>query len=57
MKLTIKKTANIVSLIEKGNASHIIKTWYAEEFTDRKLKNIISKLQKSAPQGTAIIFE
>ena len=38
MTVTIKKVENIVSLVEKGNESHIIKTWYADDFTTRKRK-------------------
>lgn len=54
MNVTVCKTANIVSLVEKGNESHIIKTWYDKNFTKRKLNNKIKELAKNAPTGTYI---
>ena len=56
MTVTVKKVANIISLVEKGNESNIIKTWYSDEFTDRKLNNTIKKLVKDAPSGTCIVL-
>lgn len=56
MTVTVKKVANIISLVEKGNESNIIKTWYNDEFTDRKLNNAIKKLVKDAPAGTWIVL-
>ena len=56
MTVTVKKVANIISLVEKGNESNIIKTWYSDEFTDRKLNNTIKKLVKDAPAGTWIVL-
>lgn len=56
MTVTVKKVANIISLVEKGNESNIIKTWYSDEFTDRKLNNTIKKLVKDAPDGTWIVL-
>ena len=56
MTVTVKKVANIISLVEKGNESNIIKTWYSDEFTDRKLNNTIKKLVKDAPAGTCIVL-
>ncbi len=56
MTVTVKKVANIISLVEKGNESNIIKTWYNDEFTDRKLNNAINKLVKDAPAGTWIVL-
>jgi|GEM_PF-1832072 hypothetical protein len=57
MKVTLKRVANIVSLVEKGNESNIIKTWYDDDFTSRKLNNTIQKLVKNAPAGEWIVLE
>ena len=57
MKVTLKRVANIVSLAEKGNESNIIKTWYDDDFTSRKLNNTIQKLVKNAPAGEWIVLE
>lgn len=56
MTVTVKKVANIISLVEKVNESNIIKTWYIDEFTDRKLNNTIKKLVKDDPAGTWIVL-
>lgn len=46
MTVTLKQVANIISLVEKNDESHIIKTWYECDFTERKLKNAINKMAK-----------
>ena len=56
MTVTIKKVANIVSLVEKDNESHIIKTWYAKDFTTRKLNNAIKKLAKDNPTKKFVVL-
>ena len=56
MTVTIKKVANIVYLVEKGNESHIIKTWYADDFTTRKLNNTIKKLVKDNPTKKFVVL-
>ena len=56
MTVTIKKAANIVSLVEKDNESHIIKTWYADDFTTRKLNNAIKKLVKDNPTKKFVVL-
>ena len=56
MTVTIKKVANIVSLVEKGNESHIVKTWYADDFTTRKLNNAIKKLVKDNPTKKFVVL-
>ena len=56
MTVTIKKVANIVSLVEKGNESHIIKTWHAKDFTTRKLNNAIKKLAKDNPTKKFVVI-
>lgn len=56
MTVTIKKVANIVSLVEKDNESHIIKTWYADDFTTRKLNNAIKKLAKDNPTKKFVVL-
>lgn len=43
MVVTVKKVANIVSLVEKDDNSNIIKTWYVDDFTERKLNNTLKK--------------
>lgn len=56
MTVTIKKVANIVSLVEKDNESHIIKTWHADDFTTRKLDNAIKKLVKDNPTKKFVVL-
>ena len=56
MTVTIKKEANIVSLVEKGNESQIIKTLYADDFTTRKLNNAIKKLVKDNPTKKFVVL-
>ena len=56
MTVTIKKVANIVSLVEKGNESHIIKTLYADDFTTRNMNNAIKKLVKDNPTKKFVVL-
>lgn len=48
MTYTVKKTANIISIIMEEDI--IVKTWYVCDFTERKLKNAMKKLQKESNQ-------
>lgn len=44
MKFTVKKTANIISVINEDGV--IFKTWFTDDFTERKLNNTIKKITK-----------
>lgn len=45
MKITIKRTANIISVVEviNGEVVNVFKTWHEADFTERKLKNYLKK--------------
>ena len=44
MTFIIKKTANIISII--SDEGIVFKTWFADDFTERKLNNTIRKIAK-----------
>lgn len=44
MTLYIKKAANIISVI--SDEGIVFKTWFADDFTERKLNNTIKKITK-----------
>lgn len=44
MTLYIKKTANIISVI--SDEGIVFKTWFADDFTERKLSNTVKKISK-----------
>lgn len=45
MKITIKRTANIISICEVigGEVVNVFKTWHEADFTERKLNNYLKK--------------
>jgi hypothetical protein len=45
MKVEIRKRANIISICEVINNEvvHVFKTWYTEDFTEKKLNNYLKK--------------
>lgn len=45
MKITIKRTANIISVVEviNGEVVNVFKTWYEADFTERKLNSYLKK--------------
>ncbi len=47
MKFEIKQVANMVFIVAEGDI--IFKAWDACEFTERKLKNAIAKIEKCYP--------
>lgn len=54
-KYTIQKVANIISILRED---YPVKTWFVSDFTERKLKNAISKLEKEALEhGMVATFE
>ena len=44
MTFEIRKTANTISIV--ADCGTIFKTWYADEFTERKLANAMKKIAK-----------
>ena len=44
MTLYIKKAANIISVISEDGI--IFKTWFTDDFTERKLSNTVKKISK-----------
>lgn len=52
MKFTIEKKANLVFIV--SDCGTIFKTWHEADFTERKLKNAINKIQKE--RCTTAIF-
>lgn len=54
-KYNIQKTANVISILFED---YPVKTWYVNDFTERKLNNAIRKLEKQALEHGAIaVFE
>jgi hypothetical protein len=44
MTFYIKKAANIISVI--SDEGIVFKTWFADDFTERKLSNTVKKISK-----------
>lgn len=51
MKFVVKKVANMVFIVT--DCGTIFKTWHESDFTERKLKNAMNKIQKEC-YGMAI---
>lgn len=47
MKFEIKQVANLIFIVAEGDI--VFKAWDESEFTERKLKNAIAKIQKCYP--------
>lgn len=52
-KYSIQKVANIISILRED---YPVKTWFVSDFTERKLKNAMSKLEKEAQEHGMIAF-
>lgn len=55
IKFRIEKSANIICILRED---YPVKTWFASDFTERKLNNAICKLEKEASEhGLTALFE
>ena len=55
MILRFQKVGESVFLVSECGT--IFRTWRADEFTDRKKRNAMASVKKTAPRGSAIEFE
>lgn len=55
MKFTVERVANMIFITSECGV--VFKSWMADEFTERKLKNAMNKIRRDYPgNGNEVIF-